>query len=267
MFVSLINKCDVSYKNKMLSSHVCINCGAKISQLYKEYSPTVLKLTKCEQCGQTADKYVEIDLGIIVIDLVLLKTEAYRHILCNTEFKFHWKLAIILHTIEAYYEWMLKTPDLEYQPNHFDVNEFTVDDLMFYNICFLVFIKTSTFILLIYFLTLLRNKKYDIKKSYKNLFLETWKCVTLSSFGLFLLVPSFIWGGKSTLDNSMTFVTFFTTLSQLFAYRATNNYSREWSIFVILTSNIFSILSHFSINYLLNKHLNLGYVSSLGYLM
>lgn len=34
-----------------------------------------------------ADKYIEYDAVIIIIDLVLLSKEAYRHILYNTEFK------------------------------------------------------------------------------------------------------------------------------------------------------------------------------------
>lgn len=38
-------------------------------------------------CGQIADKYVEYDTAIIIIDLILLKLVAFRHILLNTKFK------------------------------------------------------------------------------------------------------------------------------------------------------------------------------------
>lgn len=40
-----------------------------------------------ENCKEIADKYVEYDIVIIIIDLVLLNTMAYRHILLNTDFK------------------------------------------------------------------------------------------------------------------------------------------------------------------------------------
>ncbi|GLV31938.1 ACAT-related protein required for viability 1 [Carabus blaptoides fortunei] len=87
-------------------SYVCINCGLKVSELYKTYSPTVLKLSTCENCGEISDKYIEYDPVIIMIDLVLLQKQAYRHFLFNTEFKNHLKLAILVQLMEAYAEWM-----------------------------------------------------------------------------------------------------------------------------------------------------------------
>ncbi|PBC30354.1 hypothetical protein APICC_07163 [Apis cerana cerana] len=73
----------------------CVNCGAEIEELYRRYSPNVLKLLKCETCGFLADKYIEYDSVIILVDLILLKRQAYRHLLYNCEIKHYWKLAII----------------------------------------------------------------------------------------------------------------------------------------------------------------------------
>ena len=40
-----------------------------------------------ESCHNVADKYVEYDVVIIIIDLVLLQKTAYRHVLFNVDFK------------------------------------------------------------------------------------------------------------------------------------------------------------------------------------
>ncbi|XP_060527392.1 protein ARV1 [Cylas formicarius] len=83
----------------------CINCGEKVANLYKRYSETVLKLSVCGRCKQISDKYVEYDPVVIVIDLILLRIMAYRHVLLNSEFKDFWKLSLLLTLLEAYSNW------------------------------------------------------------------------------------------------------------------------------------------------------------------
>lgn len=39
------------------------------------------------RCHEIADKYIEFEPIVIVIDLVLLSRPTYRHVLYNTEFK------------------------------------------------------------------------------------------------------------------------------------------------------------------------------------
>ncbi|XP_049952526.1 uncharacterized protein LOC126468642 isoform X3 [Schistocerca serialis cubense] len=84
----------------------CIHCGNQIQDLFKKYSATVLKLTECQNCKNIADKYIEYDPVIVMIDLVLLNEQAYRHILWNTGFEGHWKLAAVLLLAETYCEWV-----------------------------------------------------------------------------------------------------------------------------------------------------------------
>ncbi|CAH2091576.1 unnamed protein product [Euphydryas editha] len=87
------------------STYKCVNCGEKASALYRTYGPSVLKLTKCENCKGVVDKYIEYDPVIVMIDLVLMSKEAQRHIIYNTEFKSYWKLFIILIMLETYGVW------------------------------------------------------------------------------------------------------------------------------------------------------------------
>ncbi|KAG8237510.1 hypothetical protein J437_LFUL019357 [Ladona fulva] len=95
----------MSKLSNVAENYVCINCGNSVGELYKEYSPSVLKMSRCDKCHQIADKYIEYDPVIVIIDLVLLNRQAYQHIIYNTTFKNHWKLAIILLLVESYYNW------------------------------------------------------------------------------------------------------------------------------------------------------------------
>ncbi|KAK9719780.1 Arv1-like family [Popillia japonica] len=239
-------------------SYICTNCGTPVNDLFKEYSPSVLKLTKCLKCMEVADKYVEYDPVIVIIDLVLLRKEAYRHVLYNTQFKFHWKLCIIIHIIEAYYEWILKFPSNSIQNKSLEIldniKEFTINDLIFYKIYILLFMQTLSFIFVLYILTILYNKAYNMNKPYGKLLLEIWKCRTLSNFGVFLLLPSLIWGSRQMLENSLTFVILFTTLSELFGYGVINNYSKGWSAFVISASHCASVSIHYLLSSYVNSH-------------
>ncbi len=67
----------------------CTHCGAQVftrrgvpaAELYDEdlYGKSnILRLLDCGSCGEVADKYVEYDGVLVLIDLVLQSTQAYR---------------------------------------------------------------------------------------------------------------------------------------------------------------------------------------------
>lgn len=62
---------------------ICIECTQPVDSLYTRYSPTNIRSTACPKCNKFADKYIEHDGVIIVIDLLLLKPQAYRHMVFN----------------------------------------------------------------------------------------------------------------------------------------------------------------------------------------
>lgn len=80
----------------------CVHCGGAVPLLYRSYSSTVLKMMTCGACGQVADKYIEYDPVLVLLDLVLLNRQAIRHILYNTNFESYWKLGVIMALIEGY---------------------------------------------------------------------------------------------------------------------------------------------------------------------
>ena len=65
----------------------CVDCCAPAASLYKEYTKTSIKLTSCVDCSRNVDPYVERDWALVVLDCVLLRLPAYRHVLWNTDFE------------------------------------------------------------------------------------------------------------------------------------------------------------------------------------
>ncbi|EKX53012.1 hypothetical protein GUITHDRAFT_39808, partial [Guillardia theta CCMP2712] len=62
---------------------ICVECGQPVNDLHHQFRGAGIRLTRCEYCGCVADKYVEHELVIIFLDLVLHKPQAYRHVLFN----------------------------------------------------------------------------------------------------------------------------------------------------------------------------------------
>lgn len=94
-----------SIKNKFLQTNKdyrCVNCGCPTKELYKTYSPTIQKLSECEECKKTCDSFVEFDSIFIVIDLVLLSSQAQRHVLYNTSCKNLYKAFMVITLLESF---------------------------------------------------------------------------------------------------------------------------------------------------------------------
>ncbi|CBZ53353.1 Protein arv1, related [Neospora caninum Liverpool] len=64
---------------------VCVECSVPLSSTCRRFPPHFqnIRLTRCAACGKTADKYVEYEVLLIFIDLLLHKPQAYRHLIFN----------------------------------------------------------------------------------------------------------------------------------------------------------------------------------------
>ncbi|KAJ1668694.1 sterol homeostasis protein [Coemansia sp. RSA 1813] len=94
------------------AGQVCIECGRPVASLYTEYGVGHIRLTQCENCKSFADKYVEHDVVIVFIDMLLHKPQVYRHLLVNKlEFRQPKmernvsKLCILLVLFSVYIDW------------------------------------------------------------------------------------------------------------------------------------------------------------------
>ncbi|CRG99666.1 conserved Plasmodium protein, unknown function [Plasmodium relictum] len=67
---------------------ICIKCGRSNSSLYTVYNKTNIKLNECNRCNETCDGYMEKNTFIILMNILFLKPEIYRHIVFN-RLKYH----------------------------------------------------------------------------------------------------------------------------------------------------------------------------------
>ncbi|GAB9472657.1 hypothetical protein Gpo141_00009830 [Globisporangium polare] len=67
----------------MASSRVCVECGAGVPLLVRDYGKGNVRLAICGACNEVADKYVEYENVLLFLEVMLLKPQVYRHILYN----------------------------------------------------------------------------------------------------------------------------------------------------------------------------------------
>uniref|UniRef100_A0A914XN17 Protein ARV n=1 Tax=Plectus sambesii TaxID=2011161 RepID=A0A914XN17_9BILA len=136
---------------------VCINCGRAAPHLYQQYCSTVLKLTECTHCGKVVDKYVEYDVVLVVLDLILQDLCAYRHILLNAKLKNYWRLATLFVLCDAYYKW------IERRSADFPNDSLLIYDLewRFYQCLLQSVVETAVFVVAILILHLVLTSQPD----------------------------------------------------------------------------------------------------------
>eukprot|EP00668_Euglena_longa_P035716 GGOE01045891.1.p1 GENE.GGOE01045891.1~~GGOE01045891.1.p1 ORF type:complete len:291 (+),score=84.02 GGOE01045891.1:112-984(+) len=61
----------------------CVECGATAGTTYRQFPNGTFKLVKCTSCGAFVDGYVEYELTIVVLDMILYRPQAYRHLIFN----------------------------------------------------------------------------------------------------------------------------------------------------------------------------------------
>ncbi|GLT84869.1 hypothetical protein SLE2022_030790 [Rubroshorea leprosula] len=101
--------------------HRCVQCGFRVKTLFVQYSPGNIRLMKCGNCGAVADDYIECEFMILLIDLILHKPKAYRHLLYNVlnQDAAHfqgllWKSLLGFLLLDAYRSWLLRRRDEEW---------------------------------------------------------------------------------------------------------------------------------------------------------
>ncbi|XP_024912726.1 protein ARV1 isoform X1 [Cynoglossus semilaevis] len=102
----------------------CVECNEQATELHRDYSNGILTITICGSCQKPVDKYIEYDPVIILIDALLCKTQAFRHILFNTTLNIHWKLCVFCLLCEAYLRWSL-LPGSEQSRDPADIIRYT----------------------------------------------------------------------------------------------------------------------------------------------
>ncbi|KAM6992580.1 protein ARV1 [Tautogolabrus adspersus] len=166
----------------------CIECNEKAAELHRDYSNGILKTTICGSCQKPVDKYIEYDPVIILIDAILCKTQAFRHILFNTSLNIHWKLCVFCLLCEAYLRWSLLHGS-EQSSDPADIIRYT-KEWDFYNMFGLAALELSAFcggVLWFLWVVVGRLQGGTVELSL------LLRALLLSCYGKVLLIPAVIW--------------------------------------------------------------------------
>ncbi|KAI9090325.1 hypothetical protein K1719_028660 [Acacia pycnantha] len=175
----------------------CVQCAFRIKTLYVQYSPGNIRLMKCVNCKAVADEYIECEIMILLIDLMLHKCKAYRHLLFNVlnqkDYKFEglfWKLAASVLLLDAYKSLVLQRSKDEFVSS-------SVSSLV--SICWKMLIDVS-FGNLMFLLTFLFATRISIGTSisfsrYKDLLLS----ILVSSCFKVFLISMMVWEFPSSV--------------------------------------------------------------------
>ncbi|XP_062857900.1 protein ARV1 [Trichomycterus rosablanca] len=205
----------------------CVECNEDASELYRDYSNGILKITICKSCAKPVDKYIEYDPVIILIDAILCKVQAFRHILFNTEINIHWKLCVFCLLCEAYLRWsQLQGSDVTSDPT--DIIRYT-KEWDFYSMFALAALELAVYCAGVFAALWPVQRFYGCSMQFADLL----KALLLSCYGKVLLIPAVIWEHDySPLCFSL--IRLFVLTSNTQAIRVILNCRRRLSIFAVL---------------------------------
>lgn len=211
----------------MAAPYRCVECNEEALELHRDYSHGIIKITICKSCQKPVDKYVEYDPVIILIDAILCKVQAYRHIILNANINIHWKLCIFCLLCEAYLRW-----------SHLQDSQQTVDptDIIryakewdFYLMFGLASLELTAFLSGVFFFLWLTKQDFIQKKSNLNMLLIA---LLLSGYGKLLVIPVVIWEHDDS-PLYINLIKFFVLASNAQAVRVVLNSSRKFALSVI----------------------------------
>ncbi|KAI9209577.1 Arv1 protein [Polychytrium aggregatum] len=177
---------------------VCISCGSEVPSLYTIYGlkrdgkASAIKRTHCSLCGSFADRYIENELLIVLIDMILLKPEAYRHLLFN-RIRYEnqgWntdllKFGVVLILFEVYVKW--------YNLQHRLPLEYTAHELA-REYAYMIFICASEILL---FHCAVRSSVYLIYRCPTPTLNRINVGIVACSMGKLMLIPMAVWNYNS----------------------------------------------------------------------
>lgn len=205
----------------------CIECNQEAKELYRDYNHGVLKITICKSCQKPVDKYIEYDPVIILINAILCKAQAYRHILFNTKINMHGKLCIFCLLCEAYLRWW----QLQDSSQNTDPDDFIryAKEWDFYRMFAVASLEQAAFFMGIFTFLWLEGSLATRKTPNVVLLL---KALLLSSYGKLLLIPAVIWEHEYT-PLCLRLIKLFVLTSNFQAIRVTLNTGRKLSVLAI----------------------------------
>lgn len=174
---------------------VCINCGNKCESSYRIYANGIIKLSHCEICGKPVDKYIEVEVSIILLDMLLLGKEALRHTIFNSDLQATWKLLLLIILSDGYRKWASSRPHL--WDDNFEDQSYNSDlEWRFYTMCLQALIEYFT----ICALATLMLYTAALQKCPISYLIRGF---IVSSFGKLFTLPVFLWKMNGTARDAL----------------------------------------------------------------
>lgn len=178
---------------------ICVECGKEALQAYKQLRGGIIRLSHCEACSSVVDKYVEYDSVLIILDILLHKAQAYRHLLFNRRLDFHWQLCLVFLFCDAYIKWWyLKhsndISNMAKSNEHPKNQEISLLELQFYVMLNVAVVEFGIFIVSIYGTLKLTSVKTG--KVACSSFKEISLALLISSFAKTFVIPVVQWGSS-----------------------------------------------------------------------
>ncbi|XP_059842482.1 protein ARV1 [Hypanus sabinus] len=211
----------------MVAPYRCVECNEEAMELHRDYSHGIIKITICRSCQKPVDKYVEYDPVIILIDAILCKVQAYRHIILNSNINIHWKLCIFCLLCEAYLRWS-QLQDSQQTVDPIDIIRYA-KEWDFYLMFGLASLELTAFLSGVFFFLCLTKHDFIQKKS--NLYMLLI-AILLSGYGKLLVIPVIIWEHDDS-PLYINLINFFVLASNAQAVRVVLNSSRRFALSVI----------------------------------
>ncbi|KAI5616992.1 protein ARV1 [Silurus asotus] len=204
----------------------CIECNEEAAELHRDYSNGIVKITICKSCAKPVDMYIEYDPVIILIDAILCKIQAFRHILFNTQINIHWKLCIFCLMCEAYLRWSrLQSSEVTGDPA--DLIRYT-KEWDFYGMFALAALELGVYCAGVLSALWFFQKLHGVSVNSSDVL----KALLLSCYGKVLLIPAVIWEHDYS-PLCFTLIRVFVLTSNAQAVRVILNCRRRLSIFAV----------------------------------
>ena len=188
---------------QLVKKTVCVECGKEAQEAYKELRGGIIRLSHCEACTKVVDKYVEYDAVLIILDILLHKAQAYRHLLFNRCLDVHWQLSLVYLLCDAYIKWWYlrhfdKTTNTNSDPSKLSKNqeEISLLELHFYIMLGVAVVEFVAFLSCTYG-TLTLTSKFT-RESICSSFKEISLALLISSFAKTFVIPVVLWGPSET---------------------------------------------------------------------
>lgn len=189
---------------------LCIHCKHPCCELHSFFKDSgCLRIQHCENCNHPVDKYIEYDVTLRLLDLMLLNKLVWRHTLYNQDLGFlHWKLAAVCLFCDGYVKWVKTSHNTSFLSKEQSGVFQAAKQIELYVLTFISLLELLVFVFLMVILCWMLL--IITSRSAKSLApcIQSWaqwfphedvnvetiiRCLLLSNAGKLLFVPTIIW--------------------------------------------------------------------------